>query len=280
VIGRDRPVSRPSVPLRTSLALIALPLALAGCPKKGGSNLLVGIQPKPGYECREVRVGVNETDVETHTVGCSTTVWFENDEASVEVPMPIPSDRSGPVMKQWTSSSPPTRRHVQIRAPGLRDEDWMVDVEAAVVGAEGLSSGQITTFELAAHRYVVFVLKEQTESGTVFSVPFETGTRIQSLYREDKFYCTEYANVVKVYVADESTPANRRTFLPEGAIQDVPVYCSRTDDHVFAIDLKDREENVFDIVVESALRLPRIFRLTMEADANYTVVDITLQRQT
>lgn len=252
--------------------------SLSGC-ARSPSALSVGILPKSGYACREVRVGVNETDVDTYTVGCNTTVWFENATTSMEVSMPVPSDRSGAVLKKWSAAEPPTRRHVQIKAPGLRDENWMVDVETAVMGAEGLSSQELPVFQLAAHRFVVFVLKEQSASGTVFSVPFETGRRIQDLYRENKDYCHTYADAVRLYVADPEVPANRRTYLPEGAISNVPIYCSRTDAHVFAVDLQDREEQAFDVVVETALRLPRIFRLTTNPKANYTVVDITLLRQ-
>lgn len=269
--------------MTSSSRWLLLALALSGCPKKAptssGSEIKVSLVPRPGNGCTEVQVGVNQTEVQTRLVGCNLAVSFSDGaDGLAEIAMPPPSDASGPLTRTWRSEGV-KRRRVRIQAPGLRDEKWAVDVEDLPVGLDGLSATEAKTFELQDHRYVVFVIKDTARTGVVYPFDFRPNERASSLYRANRGYCQEYAGVVKMYVADPSKDANERAYSPQGAIQNYPVFCSHTDAHVFAIDLVERAETSFDVVVEAALRVPRVFRLNMDATSNYSVVDITVLPQ-
>lgn len=266
--------------LRLALLLLSL-LAAGACGPKRSASLSLAVQPYPGRACQEVRVGVNELQVETRRVGCTVDVAWDlvSTGRTESIAMPVPADTSAPVTRPIARDTIRGRR-VSFGAPGLRDDDWRIEVEARTFGGTDAEQEEARTLQLPAHRYLVFVVRDTSASGTVYPFPLVAPGQVKAEHARDPRYCRELALALRLYPSDPDHPPQERIFRPEDALRPVSLVCSATDSHVFLLDLGPESVTELDVVAELALRVPRIFRLQLEPQANYTVVDLTVLPQT
>ncbi|MCB9665285.1 MAG: hypothetical protein H6732_14335 [Alphaproteobacteria bacterium] len=260
--------------------LVALTILGTGCGPKKARSLSLAVQPYPGRACQEVRVGVNELEVDTRRVGCTVKVEWDlvaNDQTQ-SIVMPVPADTSAPVTRAVGKDTIKGRR-VYFGAPGLRDDDWRIEVERRAFGGTDAEQLEAETLQLPQHRYLVFVVRDTSVSGTVYPFPLVAPGKIKSTYANDPRYCRDLATAIRLYPSDADHPPQDRIFRPEDAIQPLSLVCSGTDSHVFLLDLGTDSPTTLDVVAELALRVPRIFRVQLEPYANYTVIDLTVLSQ-
>lgn len=256
---------------------IAMAMLLAGCPKSS-SKLDLGMTPRAGRLCSGTTVGFADVEVKTVDLACHVVMTFDLAPAGqITVAMPPPSGRSGRVAKTVRADGV-VRRRVEVGDARARADSWRIRLADDGVGPAGMTLAEASDYRFADHWVVVFVLSDTARSGTVFPFPVHPGTSAHRLWDADPRWCAEdLAASVQLFPATDGRVQDRVRWSAVEALKDLPVACSHTHAHVFAVDLGGLGETALDVKVELNNRSPRLFRLIRDPEDNLTIVDVIVE---
>lgn len=263
----------------TCIRLVLAASMLTGCAGKA-PPLALGMEPRPGWACGAVSVGVASENPEflSEPIACKAELVFELlPGGQTAIAMPPPSDRSAAVERAVRSSGVSGRR-LEIADPRPRADAWRLTVANESVDVAAAASADARMWRWRDHWFVVFVVSAVARGGdTVFPLPVRPEARALSLWRQDPAYCVgDLTTGLALYEAAEGAVA-RSSWPKESRLAPLAVYCSDTHKHVFAVDLGPTEVDAVDVGWDLANHERREFRLQRRMNDNYTVVDVILR---